>query len=38
MTEAPKGIKIEEFRNSVWGGGKCLDRYIASGGEYFESD
>ena len=33
-----KGIKIDEFKNSCEQRRKCLNRYIASNGEYFEGD
>ena len=36
--EAPKGIKINEFKNYFEQWGKCPDRCIASNGEYFEGD
>ena len=38
MAEAPKGIKINEFKNCFEQWKKCLDRYIVSNGEYFEGD
>ena len=36
--ETPTGIKIDDFRNRFEQWKKCLDRYIASNGEYFEGD
>ena len=36
MTEALKGIKIEEFKNCFEQWKKCLGRCIASDGKYFE--
>ena len=36
--EAVKGIKIDEFKNCFLQWKKCLDRCIASNGEYFEGD
>ena len=36
--EALKGIKINEFKNYFEQWKKCLDRCIASNGEYFEGD
>ena len=38
MAEALKGIKFDEFKNCFEQWKKCLDRYIASHGEYSESD
>ena len=38
MAEALKGIKIDEFKNYFDQWEKCLDRCIASNGEYFEGD
>ena len=38
MSEALKGIKIDEFKNCFEQWKKCLNRYIASNGEYFEAD
>ena len=36
--EALKGIKIADFKSVLSSGKKCLDRCIASNGEYFEDD
>ena len=36
--EALKGIKIDEFKNHSEKWKKCLNRCIASNGEYFEGD
>ena len=36
MAETLKGIKIEEFKNCFEEWKKCLDRYIASNGEYLK--
>ena len=36
--EALKGIKIDKFKNCLEQWKKCLDRCVASDGEYFESD
>ena len=33
-----KDIKIDEFKTVLSSGKKCLDRWIASDGEYFEGD
>ena len=38
MSEALKGIKIEEFRDCFASGEKRLDRCITSNGENFEGD
>ena len=38
MTEALKGIKMDEFKNYFEQWKKCLNRHIASNGEYFEGD
>ena len=38
MTEALKGIKINEFKNCFEQWKKCLDRCIASNVEYFNGD
>ena len=38
MTEALKGIKIDEFKNCFKQVEKCLSSCIASNGEYFEGD
>ena len=38
MAEALKGIKTHEFKTVLSNGKRCLDRYIASNGEYFEED
>ena len=38
MTEALKGIKIDEFKNCFEQVEKCLSSCIASNGEYFEGD
>ena len=38
MAEALKGIKIDKFKNCFEEQKKCLDRCIASNGEYFEGD
>ena len=37
-TETLKGIKIDEFKNCFEQWEKCLNRRIASNGEYFEGD
>ena len=36
--EALKGLKINEFKNCFEQWKKCLDRCIASNGEYFEGN
>ena len=36
MAEALEGIKINEFKNCFEQWKKCLDKHIASSGEYFE--
>ena len=36
--KALKGIKIDEFKNCFEQWKNCLDRCIASNGEYFEGD
>ena len=36
MAEALKDIKINEFKNCFEQWKKCLDKHIASSGEYFE--
>ena len=36
--EALKAIKIDEFKTVLSSGKKCLNRCIASNGEYFEGD
>ena len=38
MAEVLKGIKTTEFKNCFEQWEKCLNRYIASNGEYFEGD
>ena len=38
MTEALKGIKMDEFKNYFEQQKKHLDRCIASDGKYFEGD
>ena len=38
MAEALKDIKINEFKNCCEQWNKCLDRCIASNGDYFEGD
>ena len=38
MAEALKDIKIDEFKNCFEQWKKCLNRCIASNGEYFEGD
>ena len=38
MAEALKGIKIDKFKNCFEQWKKCLDRCIASNGEYLEGD
>ena len=38
IAESLKGIKIDEFKNCFEQWKKCLDRCIASNGEYFEGD
>ena len=38
MAEALKGVKINEFKNCFEQWKKCLNRCIASNGEYLEGD
>ena len=38
MAEAIKGVKTDKFQNCFEQWKKCLDRCIASNGEYFEGD
>ena len=38
MTEALKGIKINEFKNCFEQWRKCFNRCIASNGEYFKGE
>ena len=38
MAEALKDIKIDKFKNCFEQWKKCLGRYIALTGEYFEGD
>ena len=38
MAEAVKGIKIDQFKNRFEQWKQCLNRCIASYGEYFESE
>ena len=38
MADALKDIKNDGFKNYFEQWKKCLDRYIASNGEYFEGD
>ena len=38
MAEALNGIKIDELKNCFEQWKKCLDRIIASDGEYLEGD
>ena len=38
MAEALKDMKIDKFKNCFEQWKQCLDRCIASNGEYFEGD